>query len=137
MNEKIIEILIQLLGHLKDHDLDIESLGEFTDGLVTRGYDESEVTEAIHWFIEKMNSRSVMSTEIEEQTPGSVRVLHESERINISPDIYGYLLQLKALDIITGAQMEKILDYYMLLGSNSMKDIDINEIIASILFENY
>jgi uncharacterized protein Smg (DUF494 family) len=136
MNDKIIEILIQLLGHLKEHDLDIDSIGEFTDGLVTRGYDEHEVTEAIHWFIEKMNSRSVMSTEIHEQSSGSIRVLHENERINISPDVYGYLLKLKSMEVVTGAQMEKILDYYMLLGSNSMNDIDINEIIASILFEN-
>src|SRR5210317_2261802 len=97
MNEKIIEILIQLLGHLKEHDLDIETLGEFTDGLVTRGYDEREVTEAIHWFIEKMNSRTVMSTEIKEQKSESVRVLHENERINISPEVYGYLLRLKSM----------------------------------------
>lgn len=136
MNDRIIEILIQLLGHLKEHDLDVDSLGEFTDGLVTRGFDEREVTEAIHWFIEKMNSRSVMSTEIQEHKPGSVRVLHDNERINIPPEVYGYLIKLKSISVITGAQMEKILDYYMLLGSNSMSGIDINEIIASILFEN-
>ena len=136
MNDKIIEILIHLLGHLRDHDLDVESLGEFSDGLVTRGYDEKEVAEAIHWFLERLNSRTVMSTEIIEQKAESVRVLHDYERINIPPEIYGYLLKLKSISVITGAQMEKILDYYMLLGPNSLNDVDVNEIIASVLFEN-
>ena len=135
MNDKIIEILIHLLGHLKDHDLDVESLGEFSDGLLTRGYNEEEIAEAIHWFLEKLNSRTVMSTKILEQKPGSVRVLHDYERINISPEIYGYLVKLKSMSVITGAQMEKILDYYMLLGPSSLDNVDINEIVASVIFE--
>ena len=137
MNDKIIKILIHLLGHLKDNDLDSDSLGEFSDGLVAQGYDEKEVTEAIHWFLEKLNSRTIMSTEILEQKKESIRVLHDYERINIPSEVYGYLLKLKSMSVITGAQMEKILDYYMLLGTNLLSDLDINEIIAGVLFEEH
>jgi len=135
MNNKIIEILIQLLGHLKEHDLDAESLNEFSDGLLTRGYDEIDVSEAINWFLEKLSTHTVKSTEIFEQDDKSVRVLHEYERMNIPSDVYGYLLKLKSMAVITSSQMEKLLDYYMLIGSNSINDTDINEIVANILFE--
>lgn len=107
MNDKIIEILIHLLGHLRDHDLDVESLGEFSDRLVTRGYDEKEVAEAIHWFLERLNSRTVMSTEIIEQKAESVRVLHDYERINIPTEIYGYLLKLNPCQLLQEPRWKK------------------------------
>ena len=137
MNDKLIEILMHLLGHLKDHDLDVDSLSEFSDRLLTRGYDEKEIAEAIHWFLERFNSHTVMSTEIIEQKSDSVRILHDYERMNIPPEIYGYLLKLKNMSVITGAQMEKIMDHYMLLGPNSLSKYDVEDIIASVLFDNH
>ena len=137
MNNRVIEILIQILGHLKEHDMDIESLSEFSDGLITRGYNEKEVAEAIQWFLEKINSKTIVSTEIIEQKKESVRILHDYERLNIPPEAYGYLLKLKSMSVITGTQMEKILDYYMFLGSNSLNNSDINEIVANVLFGDY
>ena len=137
MNDRVIEILIHLLGHLKDHDMDSDSLNEFSDGLVTRGYDEGEVIEAIQWFLEKLNSRTVLTTEILEQKKGSVRVLHDYERMNIEPETYGYLLRLKALGVITGAQMEKILDYYLLMGQHNHNEADVNEVVADVIFDEY
>ncbi len=135
MNNKIIEILIQLLGHLKEHDLDTDSLTDFSEGLITHGYDEIDISDAITWFMEKLNAHTAKSAEILEQDNKSVRILHEFERINISTDVYGYLVKLKALSVITSSQMEKILDYYMLVGPNSFNESDINEIVANIIFE--
>ena len=137
MNDRVIEILIHLLGHLKDNDMDVDSLNDFSDGLVTRGYDEGEVIEAIQWFLDKLNSRTVMATDILEHRSGSVRVLHDYERMNIAPETYGYLLKLKSLGVITGAQMEKILDYYLLIGPRQYSESDINEVVAEVIFEEF
>ena len=137
MNNKLIEILIYLLDHLKDHDLDIESLSDFSDGLVTRGYDEMEVAEAINWFFERLNVHSIKSTEITEQKTESVRVLNEYERMSISSELYGYLLKLKSKSVITSSQMEKILDYFMVVGTHTLCEQDVNEVIANILFDEY
>jgi hypothetical protein len=41
------------------------------------------------------------------------------------------------MNIITGSQMEKVLDYCMLLGSDSTGEVEINEIVANVLFEDY
>lgn len=137
MKVRVIEILIHLLGHLKERDLDLESLTEFSDGLINRGYDEKEIAEAVHLFLEKLSSRSILSSEIIEQKNESVRVLHDYERINIPPEVYGYLLKLKSISVITSAQMEKVLDYYMLLGPGSSRDVNIYDIVANVLFEDH
>jgi uncharacterized protein Smg (DUF494 family) len=136
VNDKTIEILIQLLGHIKENNLDVESLSEFSESLVTRGYNEREVAEALNWLFEKINFLRVKSTEISEQSQNSVRILHDYERLKISPEVYGYLLKLKALSIINGAQMEKVLDYCMLIGAESLEESEIDEIVATILFED-
>lgn len=135
MNDKMIEILIHLLGHLKDHNLDSDSLNDFSDGLITSGYDENEIIEVINWFLSKMNSRPVVSVDILEQKSRSIRVLHDYERLNISTETYGYLLKLKSLAVITGVQMEKVLDYLLLLAPYRVSDDELNEIIANVLFE--
>jgi uncharacterized protein Smg (DUF494 family) len=137
MNNKFIEILIHLLGHLREHDLDSESINELSDNLATRGYDEMDIAEAINWFLEKIGSHTIKSTEIVEQKDKSVRVLHDYERLNIPTEAYGYLLRLKAMSVITASEMEKVLDYFLLLGPNSASETEINEIIANILFEEY
>ena len=137
MNEKTIEILIQLLGHIKENDLDVESLSEFSESLIIRGYNEREVAEALSWLFEKLNFLTVKSTEIAEQKQESVRILHDYERLKISPEVYGYLLKLKALSVINGSQMEKVLDYCMLLGADTLQESEIDEIVASILFDDH
>lgn len=137
MNDKTIEILIQLLGHIKENSLDIESLSDFSESLVIRGYNESEIAEALGWLFERFNLPAVETTEIIEQSVESVRVLSDFERIKISPEIYGYLLKLKSMSVITGSQMERVIDYCMLLGAQNVTESDIDEIVANVLFDEY
>ena len=135
VDDKTIEILIQLLGHIRDHNLDVESLNEFSENLVSRGYNEREISAALGWLFERFNLLAMQSSEAAEPSGESVRVLHEYERMKISPDIYGYLLKLRSLGIIDASRMEKVIDYCMLFSANGMSENDIDEIVASILFE--
>ena len=67
MDNKTIEILIHLLGHLKEHNFDVESLGELSENLIVHGYNENDVTEALSWLLDKLNFLIAQSTEIEKQ----------------------------------------------------------------------
>lgn len=136
MNDKTIELIIMLLGHLRENNLDVESLKEFSESLVIHGYNEHDVAEAMGWLFDKLNFMTVNSTEISEQKEDSVRILHDYERIKISPAVFGYLLKLKHLSIIKGAQMEKIIDYCVLAG-DSITESEIDEIMAAILFREH
>lgn len=137
MNDKTIEILIQLLGHIKEHSLDIESLSDFSESLVIRGYSENEIAEALGWLFERFNPPNPETTDIVAQKKESVRVLSDFERLKISPRIYGYLLKLQSLSIISGPQMERIIEYCMILSPHMVSESDIDEIVANILFEDY
>lgn len=137
MNDRTIEILIQLLGHIKEHSLDIDSLSDFSEALVIRGYNENEIAEALGWLFERFNLQTADASDIVEQKKESVRVLGDFERLKISPRVYGYLLKLQSLSVITGSQMERVIDYCMLLGSDAVSEVDIDEIVANILFDEY
>ena len=76
---------------------------------------------------------TVSSTEIAEQREESVRILHDYERMKIPPNVHGYLLRLRNMSVISGSQMEKIIDYCVLAGDN-VTESDIDEIMANILF---
>ena len=134
VDEKTLEVIIKLLSHLRENDLDTDSLKEFSESLVIHGYTEQDIAEALSWLFEKLNVITVRSTEIADQQKESVRILHDYERIKISPETYGYLLKLKNLSLITAPQMEKIIDFCVMTG-NSLNESDIDEIVASIIFQ--
>ena len=136
MDDKTLELIIKLLGHIRENDLDADSLQEFSDSLVFHGYNELEVADALGWLFEKLNFMTVKSTGIEEQNTESVRILHEYEQLKITPEIYGYLLRLKNQSVINSSQMEKIIDYCVLAGDN-VAESDIDEIVANILFKDF
>lgn len=134
MDDKTLEVIIKLLSHLRDNDLDTESLKEFSESLVFLGYNERDVAEALGWLFEKLSFMTVKSTEIAEQQNSSVRILHDYERMKIPPDIYGYLLKLKNLSIINTSQMEKIIDFCVMSG-DTVTEPDIDELVANIIFQ--
>jgi len=136
VTNKTIEILIYLLGYLKDNSFDVESLSEFSENLIGSGYTENDIAEALGLLLEKYNVLPAHSSEIAEQDEKSVRILCDFERLKISPEVYGYLLKLRALTIINGAQMERIIDYCMFVDSRKITESDVNEFLAALLFEN-
>ncbi|MCE5250151.1 DUF494 domain-containing protein [bacterium] len=136
MNDKTLEVIIMLLGHLRENDLDAESLKDFSESLVLHGFNEHDVAEALSWLFEKLNFVTVKSTEIAEQGDKSFRILHDYERMKIPPDVYGYLLRLKHLTLISASEMEKVIDYLVLAG-DTVTGSDIDEIVANILFKKY
>ena len=136
MNNKTIEILIFLLGYLKENNFDDESLSVFSENLVIRGYNADDVAEALGLLLEKLHFIPVKSSEISEQQETSIRMLNDYERMKIPAEVYGYILKLRSLSLINGAQMEKIIDYCMFTDSHKISESEINEIIAAIIFED-
>ena len=61
-------------------------------------------------------------------------ILHEVERRVISPEAYGYLLQLRALGLISPGQMEAIIERALMTGAGGVEEDDIKALVASLLF---
>ncbi len=136
VNDKTIEILIQLLGHIKDNNLDMESLNEFSENLAVRGYSEMEISDALGWLFDRLNLLTGKPSDMVEQNRDSVRVLHDFERMKIAPELFGYLLKLRSTGVISAPQMEKVIEYCLLFSPGAVAESDIDDIVASILFED-
>ncbi len=129
--EKIIEIIVYLLGELKEN----KQLGENDmRNLSKLGYTQNEINTAFSWIYSKIYAGEKIFAD---EKPGlrSHRMLHEAEKNIISPDAYGYLLQLRELGLISDMDMEMIIDKIMIGGYNVTHD-DIKIIIGAYLLDN-
>ena len=105
MQEKIVEILIYLISELRKNvpmsDIDLTVLSQ-------RGYLTTEISTAFNWLFEKISDGGTLITETAQSSPHSHRVLHDAERMIITADAYGYLIQLRQLGLISDMDIEVI-----------------------------
>ncbi len=129
--EKIIEIIVYLLGELKKNkqlaEIDLENLSNL-------GYTQNEINTAFGWIYSKIYAGEKIFNE-EGAKNRSFRVLHDVEKNVIAPEAYGYLIQLKELGLITDMDIEVIIDKIMLSAYNKIGLEDIKGYIASYLLD--
>lgn len=131
MREKIVEILVILMDKIKRKELVSGQMELLSGELMDQGYSEQEISNAFSWLIERADSTARMSP------PGSssFRILNEIERVFISREAHGYLLQLAALELITPEELEGIIDRALMFASPSLSVDEIKHLTAEVLFE--
>jgi len=135
MQERLIDIIIYLLEEFQ-HPKPKESYKDLSKELKDQGYSEPEINFAFSWVLNIFQNRQQNSKNEFEYLAGSTRVLHEVEKMVIAPDAYGYLLQIRHLNLISDSDMELILDRAMTMGTTSVDLEDIKALAASIIFES-
>jgi uncharacterized protein Smg (DUF494 family) len=132
MFERIVEIILFLVKELKSN----KQLGEIdVSSLSKSGYTQSEISSAFSWLFERMA----------EQRPNSIsasvgasshRVLHEAERMVISPEAFGYMMQFHQLGVLTLADIEEIIERIMSAGFSQADLPEMKSLIAGMLFQS-
>jgi uncharacterized protein Smg (DUF494 family) len=61
--------------------------------------------------------------------------LNPAEQFVISPEAYGYLLQLRELNMITPAEMEAVIEHAMASELDRFGVTEIESLVASVLFD--
>ena len=96
MKEKVVEILIYLMSAIHDN----KRLTEIDlDDLRSQGYTQTEISAAFSWLYDNMPGGPSAA----QSTPpaaGSRRSFHEAEKLLLSPDGQGYLIQLSELAVM-------------------------------------
>ncbi|MEW6061914.1 MAG: DUF494 family protein [Bacteroidota bacterium] len=132
MQEKIVEILIYLISELRKNvpmsDIDLTVLSQ-------RGYSTTEISTAFNWLFEKISDGATLITDTAPSSPHSHRVLHDVERMVITSDAYGYLIQLRELGLISDMDIEVIIDRIMMSGYISVDSNEMKSIAATYLAE--
>ena len=133
MQEKIVEILMYLIGELRNNipisDIDLSVLSK-------KGYSTTEISTAFNWLFEKIADGSNIITDIAESSPHSHRVLHDAERSVINAEAYGYLIQLRELGIITEMDIEMLIDRIMMSGYMTVEVNEVKSMVAQLMAEN-
>ncbi|RKY64697.1 MAG: hypothetical protein DRQ08_07160 [Candidatus Latescibacterota bacterium] len=130
MHQRILEIVVFLADELNRRGGELKDIAKLSDDLRRQGYTENEISAALSWLFERLEE----GRRWEGTTYSGVRVLHEVERRVLSPEAYGYLLQLRALGLITPGQMEATIERAIMTGAGRVDKEDIKALVASLLF---
>lgn len=134
MENHIVEILVILLRKYPEGAINPDEFEPLTRDLMEQGYTQQEIETALFWYHSRQ-SRDAASRRQETLSPNSFRVLHEVERTIISPQAYGYLLQLHHLRLITLDEMDAIIERAVLSGARRVDVEDIKNLAALQIME--
>lgn len=133
MQEKIVEILVYLIGELRNNipinDIDLSVLSK-------KGYSATEISTAFNWLFEKISDGENIITDTAPSSPHSHRVLHDAERAVINAEAYGYLIQLRELGLITEMDIEVIIDRVMMSGYAAIDLQEVKTMVAQLMAES-
>ena len=137
MNERVVEILIYLMTEIHENHGGMEQIDGISNDLKQQGYTENEINAAFSWLFERIKSDTDQIFKYEKNIQlDSHRVLHDIEKIVITPKAYGYILQLHHLNLLDGSEVEQVIERAMMLGTSLVNIDDIRSIVASIFFNS-
>jgi uncharacterized protein Smg (DUF494 family) len=99
------------------------------------GYTQAEIGAAFSWLFEKLAVSDQIGPRVERQVERSYRILHDVERMIITPEAQGYLIQLRELGILNDAMVETVIDRAMMSGYTNIGLEETRVIVASLVFE--
>lgn len=131
MRPNVIDIIIQLMRQVR--------IGEAIDNLSTdklKGYDKSEISAAYSWVLQKIQSGDLKDRVAHNDLSAPRRILHSAERIVITPEAHGYLLEMVMLGLIDYQRMEYIIEQAMLHSIERVTIERIKEYVSRYAFES-
>jgi uncharacterized protein Smg (DUF494 family) len=131
MKEKVVEILVFIMSEIQGNkplnEIDLTDLKD-------RGYTASEINAAFTWLYENVQTVRTGTTLPDRPSLGSRRVLHDAEKMALSTQAQGYLIQLGELGLLDSKDLEMVIERAMVAGYEKLSVEEVREIVASVLF---
>lgn len=129
MHERIVEIILFLVNELKSS----KQLSDVDVSLLTdNGYTQSEISTAFSWLFERLSVGQQL-VKPNQDTHLSHRVLHDAEKMVITSEGFGYLLQCQQLGLLSNADVETIIERIMAAGFSSVGVAEMKAFVAGML----
>jgi Smg protein len=133
VGEKVLEIVVLLMSHLRETQGQLDNLEEISDSLKSQGFTDNEISSAYSWVLDQLQTDSQFVYNFSRQTNSS-RVLSDKERQHFTTEAVGYLLQLKHLGLLNNTQMELILERGVMVGPSPIDLEQIKIVVGTVLF---
>lgn len=134
MQNNVIDIIIHLIRNIEVG----KHLGEVNIDQL-KGYNRAEISAAYSWIIQKKESGEldIILNRHKKGTDKTAphRVLHIAERMMITPEAYGYLLELLNFGLLDHVSMERIIESVMLQATERITLEKMKTVVANIFFE--
>lgn len=131
MKERVVEILMYLMSEIEAN----KRLSEVNlDDLTNRGYTQSEISAAFSWLYDNLPVQDGKVLLQERASRSSRRQLHHAEKMLLTTDAQGYLMQLYELGLLDAADFENVIERAMLSGFEKLSVQEIQEIAAAVIF---
>ncbi len=133
MHERLIEVIMYLLKEFKSNRTN-ENYHTLSQELSARGYSNVEINFALNWIFNNLSQKQGKIDQDIEYSSRANRLLHQLERIILTPEAYGYLLQMHQLGLLNDAEFEEVIDGAILEASPVIDIDDIKRIAALVVF---
>ena len=137
MDERLVEIIIAIVDRLVDTGTGSDTVESITRSLMAEGYNAQEINTAFMWLYHTVDESFFEEGKIirKDRLLGTVRVLNDFERTMITPEAYGYVLQLSQLGLLDNLQIEEVLDRAMYSCGDMVELNDVKRVVPSIILE--
>ena len=114
MDEKLAEIIIAVVDRLVGRQASSETVASITEFLMGEGYTVGEINNAFMYLYQSIDERFFDEGRIMLQMSpkGTIRILNDFERSLISPEAYGYILQLSQLGLLILLKLNQRLPHH-------------------------
>jgi uncharacterized protein Smg (DUF494 family) len=136
MDQRIVEILMYVIGQIRSRRMEREEVEGLSDDLLQRGFSPPEVAAALSYFIERFQKRPPRDSNDAATSPRSHRVLHAVEKMFLDAHAYGYLLQLCHLGVLDASDLEAILERVLMIGNVSITEDEVKRVVVLHLMES-
>jgi uncharacterized protein Smg (DUF494 family) len=131
MKERVVEILMYLMAEMEANkrlsEIDLEDLA-------SRGYTQSEISAAFSWLYDNMPIHDGKVVLQAKASRSSRRHLHAAEKMALTTDAQGYLMQLFELGLLDTEDFEAVIERAMLSGFEKLSVPEVQEIAAAVIF---
>ena len=133
MQERIIEIIVHLLIELQQERNQIEKV-DLTRSLLAKKYTDGEINLAFSWIFDYLKNPPQDRIDSDSEYSDQLDEFPEFEKLVISSEAYGFLLQLIQLGVIKENDIEVFVERAVAFGKDDLSVDDMKSIIATILF---
>jgi uncharacterized protein Smg (DUF494 family) len=130
MKERVVEILVFLMAEIESN----KRLSEIDlDDLKNKGYTQSEISAAFSWLYDNLTVKDGIVVREASPSKESRRVLHEAEKLLMTTDAQGYLMQLCEVGLLENRDVENVIERAMMSGVEKLTTPELQEIVAAVL----
>jgi uncharacterized protein Smg (DUF494 family) len=137
MDERLVEIIIAIVDRLVDREILSNTVEDLTQSLVAEGYGVAEINTAFMWLYHTVDESFFEEGRVlpEFGSKANLRMLNDFEKSLITPQAYGYILQLSQLGMLDDLQIEELIERAIFSCAETVELNDVKRIVPSIILE--